>query len=143
MTQDKTFQIFSCIHPAEPVCADTVMKGTGLSRLGACQKLHRLCGQGKLIKLSRGVYTLATFTEASPARIAQIKAEVERAKVALRKRMRQLSQASTAAKRREKARAEAERAAAKLNPTKRDAEVVGALAKQPALVTAWGGACNV
>lgn len=137
MKVDKTLAVFNCIKPAEPVCADTVMKRTGLSRLEACQKLHRLCEQGKLVKLSRGVYALATFAEVSPARVAQIKAEVERTKEALRKRMRQLSQASYAAKRREQARIEAEMEGAKKKPAKLGIEAASAIAARSPLAMAW------
>ena len=55
-------QVFTCIQPAEPVSAETVMKRTGLSRHLSSRYLSHLLAAGKLVKLARGVYALVGST---------------------------------------------------------------------------------
>lgn len=79
MTEAKTLLVLMCIQPGEPIRAETVMARTGLSRSDAGPRLWRLCRDGKLMQLDRGIYALVGNRPPSEA-FAQEVRDAEKAK---------------------------------------------------------------
>ena len=138
--RDKVTLVFTSIQTGEPVRADTIMQRTKLERSEVGPILARLCNSGRLVKLCRGVYAVAGNTPP----LEQFAREIRQAEQSRRSAKRKASQDRYRAKLLEARAGTLTPFARNLASIKHAPEslVQSALAKQPALVTVWGGSCN-